>query len=142
MIGFVLQNIHNKEHFTSLHGKLGLVTLALLGCNLLIGLASFKKLGLLTQLPQEWQPRVKWIHRLTGVIIWTLALVCMQLDLPHPAVLQGLWCWLWQLVVAAIGVGVLVLLRNSGKGKSILPQIFSAASGSNLVAIPQGPKHL
>jgi Eukaryotic cytochrome b561 len=135
-----LQTLHGKPHFTSLHGKVGALTLLLLLLTTLIGGLSFRRLGLLPKLPTEAQPKVKWAHRLAGVTVWTLAIVCMQLDLPHPAVFTGLVCRAWQVGVVALGVGVVVVLRAPGRGKSILPQLYTG--GAVGVGTPQGPKHL
>lgn len=79
---------NNKDHFTSLHGKVGLLTLLLAALAPLGGLFSFRKLGLVTHLPEPWQPVVKWLHRCAGALTWVLALIVMQLPLPHAAVFQ------------------------------------------------------
>lgn len=61
---YVNKSMHGKSHFTSLHGKLGLVTyffsLAAVG----LGVFSFKKTGFIESLPSTLHPFVKWIHRL------------------------------------------------------------------------------
>ena len=85
-------------------------------------------------LPAEWQPVVKWVHRMVGAVSWTAALINMQLDLPHPAVFQGLVCRLWQVVCIGLGTAMLILLRKPPPGKPILPQ-------TDFTAIPQGPKY-
>jgi hypothetical protein len=132
------QALHGKRHFTSLHGKVGLITTLLVAAAPTLGFLSFRKLGLLTRLPPGMQPKVKWAHRLVsrrrrrrrrrrrplhlaaphrpastracsscseagvqltttplspplpqlGAVTWSLAILTMQLDLPHPAVLQ------------------------------------------------------
>ena len=51
--GVIYRNkaIHGKAHFTSLHGKMGLVTLLLALLSPLLGAFSFKSLGLIHMLP-------------------------------------------------------------------------------------------
>lgn len=60
----------------------------------------------------------------------------MQLDLPHPAVFEGVFCRLWQLAVAILGVSMLLILRggvSSGSGNSVsfgsLPTVGSFIAG-------------
>ena len=130
-----LQSLHGKTHFKSLHGKLGLITTILVGATPALGFFSFRKLGLLAQLPSEWQPAVKWAHRLLGASTWTLALVTMQLPLPHSAVMEGLACRAWQAASAVLGVAVLLMLRRPPPGKPVLPQV-------DFTMVPRGPKHL
>lgn len=61
-----LQNLKGKQHFTSLHGKVGVVTLALALASPLLGVCSFRRLGVIQKFPEPWQPRLKWLHRLVG----------------------------------------------------------------------------
>ena len=154
--------LNGKAHFTSLHGKVGVLTLALLGASPLLGSLSFRRLGLLQRLPEGLQPHVKWLHRLVsggqgvggtslarslhppphppthpsrhppthplqlGVCAWCLALVEMQLALPHPAVMQGVLCRAWQAGVAALALVVLSTLRGRlAPGRSALPTVAS-----------------
>ena len=130
------QEIHGKSHFLSLHGKVGF--LATLSSTLLapaLGLVSFRKLGLLSVLPNEWQTVCKWFHRSSGVFTWLLGLVVMQLALPNDGILNGMVCRLWQGTVACVALSVLWLLRQQIPGKPVLPEI-------NFTAIPQSTKHL
>ena len=60
---FMLQVIHGKRHFQSLHAKFGLATFILAVIAPLGGLISFRKLGLLQRFPDKLQPRIKWLHR-------------------------------------------------------------------------------
>ena len=58
------QNLKGKQHFTSLHGKVGLCTFCLALAAPLLGAASFRRLGIIQRFPEPWQPRLKWLHRL------------------------------------------------------------------------------
>lgn len=58
------KSIHGKNHFTSLHGKLGLVAFLLSLAAAGLGLGSFKKLGFIDTLPSGLHPFVKWVHRM------------------------------------------------------------------------------
>ena len=121
-----LQRIHDKDHFTSLHGKAGCIVLAFSCGTLLLGLFSFRKMGFLERFPQEWQSLLKWLHRYMGATTFTLALVVMQLDLPHVAVMEGFLCRSWQLATRALGVLLLLLLRHAPPGKPALPVMNQA----------------
>lgn len=70
-----------------------------------------------------------------GAGTWTLALVTIQLDLPHPAVMEGLTCRAWQVATAALGVAMLALLRSPAPGKPVLPQV-------DFTMVPREGKHL
>lgn len=119
---YINKNMHAKHHFTSLHGKVGLVnTLAATVIAPALGAASFKWVGLYENLPEPLQKNVKLVHRLVAAITWVLSLVTMQLDLPHVAVFQGITCRLWQLLIGILGISMILLLRSRGLGKSILP---------------------
>ena len=61
-----MQALRKKPHFTSLHGKVGVIALVLVGAAPALGFLSFRKMGLLTRLPAEMQPKVKWAHRLVS----------------------------------------------------------------------------
>lgn len=65
-----LQNLKGKAHFTSLHGKVGLVAFSLAMAAPLLGVLSFRRLGLIQRFPEPWQPRLKWLHRLVGGVAW------------------------------------------------------------------------
>jgi cytochrome b-561 domain-containing protein 2 len=60
------QNLMGKSHFLSLHGKMGLLTFLLALASPLLGALSFRRLGLVQRFPQDWQPRLKWLHRLVS----------------------------------------------------------------------------
>jgi hypothetical protein len=105
----------------------------------ILGALGFRRLGLLERFPKEWQAAVKWTHRLLGATTWTLALVAMQLDLPHSAVLEGIPCRAWQAAALALGIGVLLMLRRPAPGKPALPMINQAMVPQEFAA---GPKHL
>lgn len=61
-----MQALHGKSHFTSFHGKVGVLVMALVAAAPALGFLSFRKMGLLTRLPAEQQSRVKWAHRLVS----------------------------------------------------------------------------
>lgn len=60
------QNLNGKAHFTSLHGKVGILTLALAAAAPLLGAASFRRLGLIQRFPEGWRAHIKWLHRLVS----------------------------------------------------------------------------
>ena len=60
------QNLKGKQHFTSLHGKVGLLTFVLALASPALGTLSFRRLGLIQRFPEDWQPRLKWLHRLVS----------------------------------------------------------------------------
>jgi cytochrome b-561 domain-containing protein 2 len=125
------KTLHNKQHFKSLHGKVGLFTTILSLAAPTLGVLSFKKLGLLTKLPAEWHPAVKWLHRLIGAITWVSAIFTMQLPLPHRAVFEGFLCRAWQAASIGLGVGMLAMLRKPAPGKPVLPSIdFTGVQGT------------
>lgn len=130
---------NGKQHFTSLHGKVGNINTWLAVATPVGGIFSFRKLGLITCLPEPWHPFIKWLHRCVscriercsmsvsgaipccqdktrgqcvcsirpvfirmlplsdnptalfmqlGLLTWMLALVTVQLVLPHKAIMQ------------------------------------------------------
>lgn len=130
--------LNGKSHFTSLHGKVGLITTILAAVTPSMGLVSFRKYGILDTFPNEWQPVIKWAHRFIAVVTWSLAILTMQLDLPHKDVMQGILCRTWQGCSLALTCAILLMLRGPGPGKTaVLPQ-----TTIDFTAIPQGPKHL
>lgn len=60
------QSLHGKEHFASLHGKVGALNLLLVALAPVLGVVSFRRMGLITKLPEALQPRVKWLHRMVS----------------------------------------------------------------------------
>lgn len=54
---------NGKQHFTSLHGKVGNINTWLAVATPVGGIFSFRKLGLITRLPEPWHPFIKWLHR-------------------------------------------------------------------------------
>ncbi|PNW82466.1 hypothetical protein CHLRE_06g280100v5 [Chlamydomonas reinhardtii] len=98
-----------KPHFMSLHAKFGLATLILSVLMPLWGLVSFRRMGIIQKFPERWQPRIKALHRQLGLLTWLLALVTIELALPHPAVAKGRLTQAWQAGVALIGVLLLGL---------------------------------
>lgn len=117
LIGFVViyQNKvrHGKSHFVSQHAKFGLATLLLSIASPLLGLISFKRLGILQRFPEAWHPRLKWLHRRAGVVTWLLALITIELTLNHHAVKRGILTPIWQASVAAMGLLMLLLLQKA-----------------------------
>jgi cytochrome b-561 domain-containing protein 2 len=61
---------HDKPHFTTTHGKLGLLTICLTILSPAIGALAFKKLGALDMLPESIRPLVKAVHRRLGLVTW------------------------------------------------------------------------
>ncbi|KAK9830306.1 hypothetical protein WJX72_010893 [[Myrmecia] bisecta] len=82
------KNNLGKQHFKSIHAKMGLLTLILSVCAPLGGALSFKYLGLLTKIPERLQPTVKLAHRNLGIATLTVALITIEIILPHHAVWQ------------------------------------------------------
>ncbi|KAG1681103.1 hypothetical protein FOA52_015544 [Chlamydomonas sp. UWO 241] len=117
VIGFVViyQNKvqHNKRHFQSTHSQVGLATLVLTVLAPLGGAISFKRLGLIHRFPEVWHSRIKWLHRKLGVCVWLLALVTIELALPHPSVRKALLTPLWQAGVALVGVLLLAIAAKA-----------------------------
>lgn len=60
--------IHHKNHFTSLHGKVGLLTIGMSCASVLLGALSFKALGLINHLPLKTQAQIKGLHRKVHMI--------------------------------------------------------------------------
>ncbi|GLC46618.1 hypothetical protein PLESTB_001223600 [Pleodorina starrii] len=102
-----------KPHFMSLHAKFGLATLVLSILMPLWGLVSFRRMGFIQRFPERWQPRIKAAHRQLGLLTWLLALVTIELALPHPAVHKGHLTTAWQ-----AGVGLLAVLLGALSIKS------------------------
>lgn len=61
---YVNKTMHGKNHFTSLHGKLGLIAYLMSLAVAALGISSFKHLGLIEALPASLHPSMKWIHRM------------------------------------------------------------------------------
>ena len=77
------QNLHGKDHFTSLHGKVGLLSFGLALLSPALGVLSFRRLGLIQRFPEDWQPHIKWLHRLVRpacLADWTTLPGCCWLD--------------------------------------------------------------
>lgn len=66
--------------------QVGLATLVLTVLAPLGGAVSFKRLGMIYTFPESWHPRIKWLHRSVGVLVWLMAMTTIELALPHPAV--------------------------------------------------------
>lgn len=67
VLGFVViyfnKYIHGKDHFTSLHGKLGLLAMLLTSVVTVLGYCGFKKYS---PLPIHLHASIKWAHRGLG----------------------------------------------------------------------------
>lgn len=70
-----MQALHGKDHFTSLHGKLGLITTIMTIIALVLGVVSFRKLGIISAFPSETHAGLKWVHRMVSVILYHLLLL-------------------------------------------------------------------
>lgn len=65
----LLQVLHDKPHFVSIHAKFGLATLVLGFLAPLGGAISFRRFGLLQRFSDRLQLRIKWFHRNVSVFI-------------------------------------------------------------------------
>lgn len=45
---------------------MGALNLLLVALAPLLGVVSFRKMGIITKLPEDVQPRVKWLHRMVS----------------------------------------------------------------------------
>ena len=97
---------HDKPHFTTTHGKLGLLTICLTILSPAIGGLAFKKLGALDMLPESIRPLVKAVHRRLGLVTWCCGMLATLLALPHPAVDSGALTIAWQVSVFVMCAGV------------------------------------
>ena len=80
------KTLHGKPHFTSYHSYAGLAAFVLALVAPLGGLVSFKRLGMLTKLPQSYWAPVKLAHRKAGSATVFVALLAVLLTLTHKAV--------------------------------------------------------
>lgn len=83
----------------------------------------------ITSFPRHYSVLTYAFFRQVSVCCWTLALVEMQLVLPHPAVMTGWACRAWQAGVLGCVALMLVVLRGRWQGKSPLPTSGQAARG-------------
>lgn len=120
------QDINNKNHFTSLHGKMGLITTFFSVFTTIFGTLNFRQLGFLMKFPEKWHAFLKWFHRYIGITTFMLALFVMQLDLPHPSVMEGFVCRFWQSASMGLGIAIILLLRLPPLGKPVLPVMNQA----------------
>jgi cytochrome b-561 domain-containing protein 2 len=147
---YVNKSIHGKNHFTSLHGKLGLITYMMSLAVAALGISSFKHLGLIEALPASLHPTIKWIHRMVcdtyiciyqciylahphtcncviqaGVTTWSLSIVAMEVVLPHSSVMTGVFARLWQVAVLLLAFMVINVLSGASIASkaNMLPQI-------------------
>lgn len=110
---YVNKSIHGKDHFTSLHGKLGVITMVLALAVAVLGGLGFKRYS---PLPVQMHPGMKWVHRSVGVAMWWVALIAIVVVLPHKAVVTGLVARAVQLGVVGLGVLMVMVLREKGSG--------------------------
>lgn len=83
------KTLHGKPHFVTLHAKVGLATLCLSIVAPLLGVVSFKKLGIYEKLPVALQAQSKWFHRNVGKITFFLAAGASLLGLNTPSIFKG-----------------------------------------------------
>lgn len=122
ILGFVViyrnKVIHGKQHFTSLHAKVGLGTLVLSMLGPVVGAISFRRLGFLQKFPESIQPIIKTLHKKMGAITWFMAVVTIELALTHHAVNKGLLTRAWQGGCALLALLMLwLILHIDGKAK-------------------------
>mmetsp|Transcript_10876 Transcript_10876/g.19810 ORF Transcript_10876/g.19810 Transcript_10876/m.19810 type:complete len:234 (+) Transcript_10876:139-840(+) len=111
-----------KMHFKSNHAKIGLASLILAAIVPLGGAISFRKLGFIHYFPERLHPFIKASHRYSGMIAWILALVAIEIILPHKAVYRPYITKIWQVSVALLlAVSVFIAVRfTQPKVKTIL----------------------
>lgn len=85
--------------------QFGLATIILSFLMPVWGLVSFRRMGIIQRFPERLQPLIKMMHRQLGLVTWLLALMTIELALPHPAVYKRHITVLWQ-----GGVGLLAVL--------------------------------
>lgn len=119
--------VMGKSHFTTLHGKLGLVTVLLSALSALMGVSGFRAYGIVTRFSLQNQLRIKAAHRKIATVTWYLSLLTMQLAMPHPAVLTGFAARIWQALVLFLGFAMFVLLMRQGKGKLLPARTYGSA---------------
>ncbi|KXZ44862.1 hypothetical protein GPECTOR_61g815 [Gonium pectorale] len=129
-----LQVLLGKPHFMSLHAKFGLATLVLSILMPLWGLVSFRRMGLIQRFPERWQPLIKTLHRQLGALTWLLALVTIELALPHPAVAKGHLTVAWQ-----VGSTESVVVTATGDNSSSRRQFLLGVAGLSTLVL-QGDK--
>lgn len=126
LLGFavIFQNkrVHNKHHFMSTHSKWGLAALILTLLSPALGVLSFKRLGLFQMLPDTLQPHVKLFHRRLGIVTWLVALVAIQLALPHKAVYIPVVTEVWQAAIMVGAFAVVLLYNKKGGTAGPLPE--------------------
>ncbi|CCG81725.1 Predicted protein [Taphrina deformans PYCC 5710] len=89
------KHVHGAPHFTSVHGKVGLVAAVLLGLQVLVGLVQYYLPNLLGGEARA-KGLYKW-HRLAGYLLTALVLVNVTLGTQTPyflGKLNRLWVWI------------------------------------------------
>ena len=126
------KTIHGKEHFTTTHGQVGLLTMVLTVLSPVIGGAAFARLGLLARLPEPMRPAVKWVHRKVGVAAWFASVIATLLALPHDAVKkEGGVTSAWQGAVIVSAAGVAYMLTAEPTAATGAPgRWFGATTGT------------
>ncbi|KAK9811079.1 hypothetical protein WJX73_000548 [Symbiochloris irregularis] len=120
-----------KRHFHSWHAIIGFVAVMLTYVAALGGGFSFKKLGLLTNLPTPWHGPVKFTHRWLGMITWLLGLVAAYLMLEHHSIFKAKALSLaWQFSLCLVGLAIFVMAVKPSK---------APANGYNLLESDMRP---
>jgi cytochrome b-561 domain-containing protein 2 len=118
--------IKGKEHFTTTHGKVGLLAMALTVLAMLLGGGAFARLGLLARLPEPVRPAVKWAHRKLGALAWAAGILAVMLALPHPAVFRaGGVTLVWQGCVVVAAACVAYMLAAEPTAATAAPGRFN-----------------
>ena len=128
-----------KPHFTSYHGRAGVVALTATVASPALGAVAFKSLGLLARLPARWPAPLPAAHRRAGLATWLAAMVAIQLALAHSsvtawgAVAQGAWR-----STVAVAAAVVLVAARGGSGGAMLGVGAAALLPTAAAAVPGG----
>ncbi|KAG1679608.1 hypothetical protein FOA52_006125 [Chlamydomonas sp. UWO 241] len=111
---------NGKDHFTTLHAKVGLATMVMSIGAQFGGAMSFRAIGLLDKFPAAMRPLIKTAHRNAGSVAWLMGLATIELSLCYPSMAKGAYTPLLQAGVAFMGAAMV--------GMSLLGQPMSAKS--------------
>eukprot|EP01062_Namystynia_karyoxenos_P055269 TRINITY_DN4602_c0_g2_i1.p1 TRINITY_DN4602_c0_g2~~TRINITY_DN4602_c0_g2_i1.p1 ORF type:complete len:246 (+),score=54.45 TRINITY_DN4602_c0_g2_i1:63-800(+) len=79
------KDLHNKEHFTSTHSKIGLVAITMLIFAPVMGALSFRYLGLLGRLPEHMHGPLKAWHSALGQMVYVCGIVAACFGICSPS---------------------------------------------------------